>query len=520
MTAHDWKSVRAILERTIDLAGEERERVLAEACAGDAELRAEVELLLAQESGPALLEPPDAGLVLDLLRGDEGDRRRRIGPYELERVIGSGGMGSVWLARRVGGGFEQRVAIKLIRRGMDTEDMLRRFARERAVLAGLEHPNIARLYDGGATDDGRPFLVMEFVEGLPLDEHVRASVPSLRERVELFLSICSAVGHAHQRLVVHRDLKPSNVLVSKDGTPKLLDFGIAKLLTPSGAESEERTLTAQRILTPLYASPEQLRGERVTTQSDVYSLGVLLYELLCTARPFDETRKPDTEPLAPSRVTGADRRALAGDLDTIVLKAMQPELARRYATVEQLAADLDRHLAGLPVIARPDTWRYRAAKFVRRNKVFVAAASITIVSLVAGLATSTKMYLDAREQRVLADQRLDSVLKISASFTRDLGGRLAHLPGATAAREQVLRQALQQLEAIALEVPENASVQVELCWGYHDLAATLGNPSDSSLGRYGEALELLEKPVAIAERLLARNELDREFALAAASTFR
>ncbi len=530
-----WKRVREILEQALDVEGPRREAFLAEACGADAGLRAEVEGLLGAERATGLRPPKPQAALLDSMfsAGDPLRPGHALGPWRLERVLGVGGMGQVWLAQRSEGGFAQRVAIKLIKRGMDTSELLRRFAQERAVLAALEHPNIARLYDGGSSEDGRPYLVMEYIDGEPLDRFCASRDLELGARIGLFISICSAVAHAHRNLIVHRDLKPSNVLVTQDGTPKLLDFGIAKVLDEGGVEpAGERTETAQRVLTPLYASPEQLRGEALTTQSDVYSLGVILYGLLSNAQPFDEQRKPDSEPVLPSQAAqrGPDSalrvRSLAGDLDMIVLKAMRPEPARRYASVEQLAEDLRRFLDGLPVLARPDTFRYRAAKFVRRNRLLVGASVAVGASVLAGLVVSTYLYFDAsrardkeQEQRLLASDRLHSVLAIASSFTRDLDARLGVLHGVSAAREQLLRAAVQQLEKLAQQAPDDPSVQLELGWVYRDLAATLGDPTSNNLGKYAEAEVVYDKAIAVAETLFARDVVEGRYADFASSAF-
>jgi formylglycine-generating enzyme required for sulfatase activity/serine/threonine protein kinase len=439
-----WRRIRGLIESALDVADEERARFLDVACGGDVTLRTEVEALLAQDAG-------DGGL--ESLSCAEASPERRIGAFLLVREIGSGGMGKVYLAEREDGAFHRRVAIKVLKRGMDTEDVLRRFNLERQVLAGLEHPNIARLYDGGATEDGLPYLALEFVDGVPIDRWCDEQRSTVRQRIELFLSVCSAVHHAHQNLVVHRDLKPSNILVTGAGMPKLLDFGIAKVLLPDGTDRTiERTSTEQRLMTPAYASPEQLRGEPITTASDVFSLGVVLYELLAGTKPFPAEERASGAPGsrtadrpstilretatadeigAARRVSAASlRRLLSGDLDTIVLTALQEEPGRRYPSVEQLAADLRRHLAGLPVSARPDSWSYRASKFVRRNKVLVGATAVLLCALVGGFTVSTVLYFQAvrakdaeTEQRKLAERRTDDVLSLSA--TQDLQGLVA-----------------------------------------------------------------------------------------------
>ncbi|MCC7012688.1 MAG: serine/threonine protein kinase [Planctomycetes bacterium] len=489
MTHSDWKKVRAILERAAELVGDARAAYLAEACGDDRALRREVEALLAAETHAKHIEPPSANELLRAI-GTGRSSAQRIGAWQLEREIARGGMGSVWLAHRVDGGFAQRAAIKLIKRGMDSDEIVRRFERERAMLAALEHPCIARLYDGGSTEHGQPYLVMEFVEGQPLDEACRRTTMSLANKLELFASVCDAVQHAHQNLVVHRDLKPSNVLVTPEGQPKLLDFGIAKVLTPDDESPATRTATEQRFLTPAYASPEQMRGERITTRSDVFSLGVILYELLAGRRPFEPTRTPDTEAIPPSRTAAA--RELAGDLDTIVMKALQLEPERRYASAAALADDVRRHLAGDPVQARPDTWRYRASKFVRRNRVLVSATAVVMIALASGLVIARSQYLEAERARQVADRRLRGVVELAAAFSSKLNARLGQLEGISAEREALMRDMIKQLEELASQAPDDLAVKIELGWSRRELAAVLGSPNQVSTGRFDEARVQLE----------------------------
>lgn len=334
---------------------------------------------------------------------------QQFGPYRVVREIGRGGMGTVWLAERADGQFQQQVALKLIKRGMDSDEIVWRFRHELQILASLAHPNIARLLDGGTAEDGRPYFVMEYVEGVSLDRYCADNQLNLTARLRLFLTVCAAVQHAHQKLVVHRDLKPGNILVTAEGTVKLLDFGLAKLLDPAQGDAEI-TQTRQRLLTPEYASPEQLRGGAISLSSDVYALGVVLHRLLTGARPYqltDETPHAlaqaicEQEPIRPSALaqTSELRRILVGDLDSIVLKALRKEPAARYATVEQLADDLERYLEGSPVRARAGTTTYRTLKFIRRHRGLAAATAVVFLTLVGGM-TAT-----ARQARIAAVER-------------------------------------------------------------------------------------------------------------------
>ena len=386
-----WQRIEAICFAALERDPALRAAYLEQACGGDTGLRREVETLLEQhEKHPSFLETPIVSLAGFV--GAEPDPlppSGRIGSYRLIKRLGKGGMGEVYLAVREVDDVRQKVALKLIRRGMDSDEVVRRFRLERRILASLNHPNIAALLDAAVAEDGRPYFVMEHVEGTELDEYCAARRLPVRERLELFQVICRAVQHAHQNLVVHRDLKPRNILVTEDGTPKLLDFGIGKVLSTDAFGDAIETRTELRLLTPEYAAPEQLTGAPVTTATDVYALGVILYELLTGQHPYgpEAADRQDLEriilevtPPRPSLVRSEIRRQLAGDLDTIVLMALRKEPARRYPSASALAADLQRHLDGLPVTARPDTFGYRAGKFVRRHAGAVSAARGACIS--------------------------------------------------------------------------------------------------------------------------------------------
>ena len=433
-----WREVESLLGEALALPEERRKSWLAERV-DDPKLRAEVESLLAVEPMDLeALDQPWVDLRTALGVGDTGEadqppRLPRAGPYRLERELGRGGMGTVYLARRADQAFERRVAVKVLRHGMDTDDIVERFRRERQILADLRHPNIAELFDGGSTDDHRPFLVMELVEGLAVDHYCDQHELGLMERLRLVETICGAVQFLHHNLVVHRDLKPSNILVTAGGVPKILDFGIAKLLGPDLADSHTLSVSGGHPMTPEYASPEQVRGERVTVATDVYALGVLLYELLTGQRPHrfdrhsDEAMRRavcDTEPERPSRVLArrADspagrRRArrLEGDLDTIVAKTLRKEPERRYGSATALADDLARFRTGHPVSARSDTLVYRLGKLARRRwREMVAVAAM--------LAVSVGFAADHLVQRRRVERERDHARQVS-EFLVDLFGR-------------------------------------------------------------------------------------------------
>ncbi|HEV7860888.1 MAG TPA: serine/threonine-protein kinase [Pyrinomonadaceae bacterium] len=444
MSPEQWRQLKELFRVAIELEPSQRAAYLDQSCADDAALRAEIASLLASHDDAAnfIETPAFTNTVKAITEAPAGQiEGHRIGSYQLIREIGRGGMGTVYLARRADEQYEKLVALKVVRRGMDTEDIVRRFRNERQILASLDHPNIARLLDGGTTDDGLPYLVMEYVEGRPVTDYCDHHRLNTNARLQLFRAICAAVQHAHQNLVVHRDLKPSNILVSPDGTPKLLDFGIARVLNPAhSALTMEQTRTELRVLTPDYASPEQVRGEMLKTTSDVYSLGVVLYELLTGQRPYRSLNTPphelarlvcEQEPVRPSQAIAdcgfliADStepepssfnpqsaipnpqsfnpKSLRGDLDNIILMALRKEPARRYASVDQLSEDIRRHLAGLPVIARQDTFTYRATKFVRRNRVGVAAAGVILLSLLCGIVATTWQARAARQEKARAE---------------------------------------------------------------------------------------------------------------------
>lgn len=417
MSDDDWQLVNVLFSEASAMAPHARAAFLDSRCVGTPLVRAEVESLLWFSSAGLDVDGRVAEAVAEVASGLRSTLPvETIGPYRLLSAIGSGGMGSVYLAERTGDGFTQRVAIKLMH-GVVGPEGIRRFRAERRMLASLEHVNVARLIDGGTTPEGLPFLVLEYVDGEPIDRYCNARALPLRDRLALFCQVCDAVAFAHRRLVVHRDLKPSNILIAPDGMPKLLDFGIAKLLEDDGTDALLLTTPSMRVMTPAYASPEQIRGAPITMATDVYSLGVLLFELLTGTRPHRFTSRDaghmalvvaTGEAPAPSTVADPSRvRELRGDLDTIVLTALNKDPARRYPTVEQLADDLRRYRDGRPIHARPSTWGYRASRFLGRHR-WAAVAAVLVVALTAGfgvaLAASARRVAQERDtaERVTA----------------------------------------------------------------------------------------------------------------------
>lgn len=451
-----WARIQALFHEALERAGEERAAFLSDASAGDRELEADVQSLLAAHEAADLL--PTMGEPADLPRL-YGLERDQIGPYRIVRPLGEGGMGMVFLAVREDHDVSQTVALKILRLDFADPRLIERFRAERRILARLEHPGIARLVMAGATEKGQPYFAMEFVDGTNLLEYCRRNRSTVDDRLALFLEICDAVEYAHQQLVVHRDLKPANVLVTEEGRPKLLDFGIAKLLDTDDSES---TPTKTGLwFTPEYASPEQLRRQPVTTLSDVYALGVMLFELLADARPYDlrglsfaeiEQRVAIQSPPRPSE-RATDRKAarlLRGDLDTIILKAMARDPARRYASVHELADDLRRFRAREPVRARPDSWTYRAARFTQRHRVGVAATFVMIASLVGGLAAAGWQATVAAGARDRAEQALAESQNV-AEFLAELfqSADPTRTAGDTTAARAILRQGVAEVDRLA-----------------------------------------------------------------------
>jgi eukaryotic-like serine/threonine-protein kinase len=619
MTPERWAVVKGLFDEAAERAAAERADFLRAACGADEELRWQVEdLLAAHAAAGSFIERPALDKETLWFDGREGEppaadlNLRRIGPYRLLKEIGKGGMGAVYLAVRDDDEYRKEVAVKLIKRGMDTEDVIRRFRHERQILASLDHPHIARLLDGGTSEDGLPYFVMEHIAGEPIDRYCDRHSLSIAARLRLFRDVCAAVHYAHQRLVVHRDLKPSNILVTPDGTPKLLDFGIARVLDPeAAAEFSELTRPGDRVMTPEYASPEQVRAEAVTTASDVYTLGVILYELLSGRRPYRLKRRTldeylrvicEQEPERPSTAVGrveiengADplgsavtpetvsrtregqparlRRRLRGDLDNIVLKALQKEPARRYGSAERLADDLRRHLEGLPVTAQTATPFYRSAKFVRRHRVGVTAAALIALTLISGSAATLRQariaraeqvkaeaartravtaqaraeseqaraeseqaraeverrraetkQAEAEAQRLLAVQsrliaeteraraegRFEDVRQLANSFVFEFHDAIAQLEGATPVRALLVRRAIEYLDRLAGEAKGNLALQEELAAAYQKIGDVQGRPLYSNLGDTGGARESYRKALGVRAEIAAARPADKQ----------
>jgi tRNA A-37 threonylcarbamoyl transferase component Bud32 len=515
MTSERWRQIELVFEIVSDCPAEAREARLRQECGDDQDLLREVKGLLDSDAD-------DEQFAHDAVQGAAASLAsaasttlvgRSIGAYRVTRAIGHGGIGAVYEAVRADGQYEHHVAIKLLRGGMGGDADVRRFRRERQLLALLDHPNIARLLDGGATDDGLPYIVMDYVDGRPITEYCREKGLSTEQKLRLFLQLCAATQYAHQRLIVHRDIKPGNVLVTADGIPKLLDFGIARLTKQEpDTGGAHATYTTAWLLTPEYASPEQIRGEMVTAVSDVYSLGVVLYEMLAGQPPHRITSRSATEierivcrsePVPPSVACG--KPGLRGDIDNIVLMSLRKEPDRRYTSAEQFAEDIRRYLDGRPVIARKDAIGYRMGKFLKRNRVPVAAGILVAASLIGGVIATL-------HQARRAERRFDEVRKLAYTMLFDVNDKLAQLPATLEARVLLVDTATRYYDSLARDAEGDEALQWELAQAYSQLAGLQaghlavenGGGLGPGLGRSADALISLHKAVDLQERLAAR----------------
>lgn len=491
MSPERWQQVKSIVAEAIEADPLERSRLIADRCGEDAELRREVGSLLPYAGETTATIGDLSGPGQPIVSG-EALIGQSIGPYKVEKLLGEGGMGSVYLAYREVEGYAMPVAIKIIRLGTLSDYARHRFRRERQILARLSHPNITRLLDGGVNAEGLPYLVTEYVEGVPLDEYVTTAQPPLRNRLALFLDLCSALAFAHRNLVVHGDIKPNNVLVTADGVPKLLDFGIARLLDP---DSSSITQTASIALTPAWASPEQLKGDPASIPADLYSLGRVFYELIAGRPAFvltGRTPRQIAEIICgqiPLPSAGSGSRELTGDLDNIAVKGIDPEAAGRYSSADQFADDIRRHLESRPILARKPTLFYRAGKFARRNRAgFVAAVAIS-VALTVGLGLTLWQARIAHSNAQLAIRHAEGVRKLANSFIFELDDTVAEFPGATKTRAAIMKAAVDYLDRLAAESAGDRGLRQELAVAYMKIADIQGRPGSANLGNTAAALE-------------------------------
>ncbi|MGD0295989.1 MAG: protein kinase [Bryobacteraceae bacterium] len=461
-------------------------------------------------------------------------RLPRFGSYQARGVLGVGGMGAVYRATREDGELRHEVAVKVVAGVMWSPVLDERFRRERQILAGLQHPYIARFLDGGITSEGAPYLVMEYVEGERIDTWCDHQRLTINARLELFLKVAEAVSYAHQKLIVHRDLKPSNILVTRSGEPRLLDFGVARTLQPTEGGDGQSTVTTGLFATPLYASPEVLRGENPGVGCDVYSLGVLLYEMLCGKRPFSganlppaaiveqvlsvdapppSAAVPDNPEVAEAR--GVDqaralRRQLHGDLDAITGKALAKSPTDRYASVEQFAEDVRRYLAGYPVQASAVGALQRTRKFIARNKARVAALAAIALALIAGLVGTTWQARVAQQERVASDRRFNQARELARYLVFELQTSVGNLPGSTPVRAEMVSRSLEYLDRLSAERSNDEKLRVELANGYLQLADVLGNPFRPNIGQPARAKESYRKAIAILGPIAGKSQDNRE----------
>lgn len=509
-TTESFQRIETIFHEALIVPIEVRRALIESLSQGDLELAAEVYALLdackAEEDETELRRANPAE------SRETAAKSRRIGPYEIDRLLGRGGMGAVYLAHRADGQFEQQVAIKLIDLPLATEVFRERFRQERQILAGLQHPYIARLLDGGVAQNGDLYLAMEYVDGVPIHAFCEQRHCSQMQRLKLFVQVCEAVQFAHQNLVVHRDLKPDNILVAEDGTPRLLDFGTAKLLSPSLANPEAQlTREGYQSFTPQYASPEQVLGNPITTASDTYSLGVLLYLLLTGSLPYALKELTTGEmlraiceepPRKPTHAAGS-KDHLDSDLEAIVLKALRKEPLERYRTAEQLAADVLAFLEGKPVAARRGTFRYRAAKFIQRNRLAIAGAVVLAVTLLAGIVGVLWQAKVANEERRMADARSADLRQLSSSLLSELDEAIKQLPGSTGAQKLLVTRVLEHLDRMAKDARGDQATELDLIDAYTRLGNIQGNAYDQNLGDAAGGLVSLGKAQAIAGPLVA-----------------
>jgi len=514
--AAQWHRLKGVVADALERAPHERADFLQQASGGDPALHRELqELVHAASIEDSPLDAIPARAMMEALgQRAAGDWiGHRLGAYEVRRLIARGGMGEVYLGERADGQYEAQVAIKLLR-DPDSAPMHGRFEAERRILASLDHPNLARLLDAGHTAEGLPFFVMELVDGQPIDMYCDSRGLGIDERLALFRTVCQVVQYAHSKGVVHRDLKPANILVTHDGVVKLVDFGIAKQVAAN--DDSPATATAQRVLTPEYASPEQVRGENVTPASDIYALGVVLYRLLTGASPYGRaTGDPytltraicDTDPPPPSRAegdTGAGlRRRLRGDLDAVVMMALRKDPTRRYVSAQALADDVFRHLEHLPVKARAGAFSYRAGRFALRHRGLLAGVVAANIALIAGVAVASYEAWQARQERERAERHFADVRKLANVMMVQVHGAIRDLPGSTPARQLIVQNALGYLEKLSAEASGDAALKIELAGGYRSIGDIQGRPGLSNLGDMKGALASYEKGIGLVSPLAA-----------------
>ena len=516
-----WERVKELFSVALERDREARQVYLQEACGTDTDLRAEVESLLqAHDETGDFIEHPAAQRALGLdVEPPPSWIGRRVGAYRIVAEIGRGGMSEVFRGVRADDEYHKEVAVKVLLPGFDTHSLVERFKAEKQMLATLDHPNIARILDGGSTDEGQPYLVMDYINGRPIDEYSVERHLTVNQRLELFRTLCAAVQYVHQHLMVHGDLKCSNVLVTDDGSLRLLDFGVARLVhaapAPNAPESESAGPIA---LTPEYASPEQLRGGMVSTASDVYSLGVMLYRLLTGKLPHGdsatlphelvaqicnhETQPPSEAVKSGNPTATALRRQLAGDLDSIVMLALRKDPASRYPSVERLNEDIGRYLQGFPVEARPPSVTHKVVKFCGRHRTGIAVMGLFVLTLIGGIVAASWEAHIARQERARAERHFGDVRKLANTFMFDVHESIQNLPGSTPARHMLVLNSLKYLDSLAAESADDPTLQAELATAYEKVADVQGGYRSANLGDSSGAIDSYRKALAIRQSLL------------------
>jgi serine/threonine protein kinase len=521
--ASHWAEIKALFDALAELSPPQRESCIADSALNAAALAELRSLLANHDQAQSFLAMPAASPLED----DAPRTGLRMGAWEIVRAVGVGGMGEVFEAKRADGSFEGRAAVKLLKRGMDSAAVLHRFAQERQALARLNHPHIARLLDAGASVDGLPYFVLEYVDGQPLDQAVQG-IP-VQARLNLFLQLADAVAYAHRNLLVHRDLKPGNVLVDRDGQVKLLDFGIAKALDPLEGHDGQTTVGGHRPFTPNYASPEQVRGEPVTTATDIYSLGVLLYQMLTGTRPTGRNATTPAEaarsvledaPTKPSRLSPQEaldpqwlqtRKVLEGDLDNILLKALEKASERRYSSVEALAEDVRRYLDGFPVSARPASWSYHFSRRIARNRLASAAIALGLLALVVGSTGIAWQAHEARQAQQLAEMRLKEVRRVTHELVFGFGDSVEYLPGGMKIKSDLFKETLAALERLVPTLGGDEAALADIAQVHVRLAEAYAPGYPTSLNQPALARFHAEKALALVEQVWPGQKNDVNF---------
>ncbi len=512
LSSEQWQAAQDLFLEAVDLEAEEQAKFLSNLETDHPELYTEVKKLLRSHNASGAFL---SGTVLDNIIVQTGEQ---IGPWTIIKEIGQGGMSTVYLAERSDGTFSRKVAVKFLHGLSPDKKMIERLRAEQSILARLAHKHICKLLDAGIKDAGRPYFIMEYIDGLPIDEYCKEKNLSLDERLALFIQVCEAVQYAHKRLIVHRDIKPSNILVDAEGNVKLLDFGIAKLVDEDPEIDITNTNTVLFLMTPEYASPEQVEHLPITTTTDVYSLGLLLCKLITDKLPYEIDSKTPLEigqtiiqadPAKPSTLVTVKpngkaantedekaaslylkqaQRKLKGDLDNIILKALRKEPERRYDSAGQLLQDIQNYQNHMPVMARPESRIYRAKKFIFRNKTAAVAAGLIFLILIGATWISINQANTATEQRLIAEQRFDDVRELANSLIFELHEEIVNLPGATAARILIVERALQYLSALAAHENADLTLKMEVATAYRVVGDVQGNPTNSNLGRHTDAI--------------------------------